>query len=41
MDKIILVGGGQASAWAAYTLRANGYEGRISVVSNVRKTPFI
>lgn len=34
MEKIVIVGGGQASAWAAQTLRKEGFEGAIHVVSN-------
>lgn len=32
MEKIVIIGGGQAAAWAVHTLRANSYEGGIAVV---------
>jgi 3-phenylpropionate/trans-cinnamate dioxygenase ferredoxin reductase subunit len=34
MQHIVIIGAGQAAAWAAYTLRQEGFEGQISVVSN-------
>lgn len=34
MDKIVIVGAGQASGWAVHTLRNQGYNGEIHVVSN-------
>ena len=34
MSRIIIIGAGQAAAWAAHTLRAEGYAGVLSVVSN-------
>ena len=34
MEKVVIIGGGQASAWAAYTLREEGFEGEIAVISD-------
>lgn len=34
MNKVVIVGAGQAAGWAVYTLRAEGYTGEIHVVSN-------
>lgn len=34
MSRIIIIGAGQAAAWAAHTLRAEGYSGALAVVSN-------
>ena len=34
MDRIVIVGAGQASGWAVHTLRNQGYNGEIHVVSN-------
>uniref|UniRef100_UPI00397E61A1 FAD-dependent oxidoreductase n=1 Tax=Salmonella sp. SAL04284 TaxID=3159862 RepID=UPI00397E61A1 len=34
MEKIVIVGAGQAAGWAVSTLRQNGYVGEIHVVSN-------
>lgn len=34
MEKIVIIGAGQASAWAAHTLRKNNFEGTISIVSD-------
>lgn len=34
MEKIVIVGAGQAAGWAVSTLRQNGYMGEIHVVSN-------
>ncbi|MBP6116164.1 MAG: FAD-dependent oxidoreductase [Neisseriaceae bacterium] len=34
MSRIIIIGAGQAAAWAAHTLRAEGYSGVLAVVSN-------
>lgn len=34
ISRIVIIGAGQAGAWAAYTLRDQGYVGVISVVSN-------
>lgn len=32
MNKVVIVGGGQAAAWAVHTLRENAYDGQISVI---------
>lgn len=34
MNKIVIVGAGQAAGWAVHTLRTQGYDGEIHVVSN-------
>ncbi|AMW78130.1 ferredoxin reductase [Acinetobacter sp. TGL-Y2] len=34
MNKIVIVGAGQAAGWAVHTLRHQGYDGEIHVVSN-------
>ena len=34
MNKIVIIGAGQASGWAVHTLRNQGYNGEIHVVSN-------
>lgn len=34
MNKIVIVGAGQAAGWAVHTLRGQGYAGEIHVVSN-------
>lgn len=34
MNKIVIVGAGQAAGWAVHTLRNQGYDGEIHVVSN-------
>lgn len=34
MDKIVVVGAGQAAIWAAKTLRSEGYTGRITIVGD-------
>lgn len=34
MDSIIIIGGGQAAAFAATTLRKEGFEGKLSVISD-------
>ncbi|GGZ92107.1 FAD-dependent oxidoreductase [Ignatzschineria ureiclastica] len=34
MEKVVIIGGGQASAWAAYTLREEGFTGEIAVISD-------
>ncbi|ENX57478.1 MULTISPECIES: NAD(P)/FAD-dependent oxidoreductase [Acinetobacter] len=34
MERIVIVGAGQAAGWAVSTLRQNGYSGEIHVVSN-------
>lgn len=34
MKNIVIVGGGQAAAWATFTLREEGYDGNIHVVSD-------
>ena len=34
MEKIVVVGAGQAAGWAVSTLRQEGYRGEIHVVSN-------
>ncbi|PWD85167.1 NAD(P)/FAD-dependent oxidoreductase [Ignatzschineria cameli] len=34
MERVVIIGGGQASAWAAYTLREEGFEGEIAVISD-------
>jgi 3-phenylpropionate/trans-cinnamate dioxygenase ferredoxin reductase subunit len=34
MNKIVIVGAGQAAGWAVHTLRSQGYAGEIHVVSN-------
>ncbi|MCO8107325.1 NAD(P)/FAD-dependent oxidoreductase [Acinetobacter indicus] len=34
MNKIVIVGAGQAAGWAVHTLRNHGYDGEIHVVSN-------
>lgn len=34
MNKIVIVGAGQAAGWAVHTLRGQGYSGEIHVVSN-------
>ena len=34
MEKIVIVGAGQAAGWAVHTLRQNGFAGEIHVVSN-------
>ncbi|USA45325.1 FAD-dependent oxidoreductase [Acinetobacter sp. C26M] len=34
MDRIVIVGAGQAAGWAVSTLRQNGYLGEIHVISN-------
>lgn len=34
MERIVIVGAGQAAGWAVSTLRQSGYEGQIDVVSN-------
>ncbi|MEW5248388.1 NAD(P)/FAD-dependent oxidoreductase [Microbulbifer sp. 2201CG32-9] len=33
MDKVLVIGGGQAAGWACKTLRAEGYDGAITVVA--------
>lgn len=33
ISQIVIIGAGQAGAWAAYTLRQQGYQGRLSVIS--------
>ena len=34
MNNIVIIGAGQAAAWAAHTLRQQGFTGRLSIVSN-------
>ena len=34
MNKIVIIGAGQAAGWAVHTLRHQGYEGEIHVISN-------
>ena len=34
MNRIVIVGAGQAAGWAVHTLRGQGYSGEIHVVSN-------
>ena len=34
ISRVVIIGAGQAGAWAAYTLRQQGYSGSIAVVSN-------
>lgn len=34
MDKIVIIGGGQAAIWAAHTLRTEGYTQSISIISD-------
>lgn len=34
MDSIVIIGGGQAAAFAASTLRKEGYEGRLAIISD-------
>lgn len=38
MDKVVIIGGGQAAIWAAHTLRAEGFEGQISIISDEEHT---
>jgi 3-phenylpropionate/trans-cinnamate dioxygenase ferredoxin reductase subunit len=40
LETIVVVGGGQAGAWAARTLRDKGYEGRIALVGEERHLPY-
>jgi 3-phenylpropionate/trans-cinnamate dioxygenase ferredoxin reductase subunit len=39
-NTIIVVGGGQAGGWAAKTLRAEGYTGRVVLVGDERHPPY-
>jgi len=39
-DTIIVVGGGQAGGWAAKTLRAEGYTGRVVLIGEERHPPY-
>lgn len=34
MEKVVIVGGGQAAIWAAHTLRSEGYTGNIAIISD-------
>jgi 3-phenylpropionate/trans-cinnamate dioxygenase ferredoxin reductase subunit len=34
ISRILIIGAGQAGAWAAHTLRQNGFEGELALVSN-------
>lgn len=34
ISRIVIIGAGQAGAWAAHTLRQNGFDGTLAVVSN-------
>ncbi|SIT34951.1 Ferredoxin--NAD+ reductase [Paraburkholderia piptadeniae] len=39
-DTFIIVGGGQAGAWLARTLRAEGFQGRVVLISEERHWPY-
>ncbi len=34
MERVVIIGGGQAAIWAAHTLRTEGYSGAIAVISD-------
>lgn len=34
MERVVIIGGGQAAIWAAHTLRSEGYSGDIAVISD-------
>ena len=38
MKNIVIIGGGQAAIWAAHTLRSEGYEGNIAIISDEKQT---
>lgn len=38
MKNIVIIGGGQAAIWAAHTLRSEGYEGEIAIISDEKQT---
>ena len=38
MEKVVIIGGGQASIWAAHTLRSEGFSGEIAVISDEEHT---
>lgn len=38
MEKMVIIGGGQAAIWAAQTLRSEGYLGRILIISDEEQT---
>lgn len=38
MEKVVIIGGGQAAIWAAHTLRAEGYQNEIAVISDEEHT---